>query len=46
MRKLQYETPSLRVALTENEIRTNDPFDSAELTDDGVWGEEVTENDN
>ena len=30
MRKLQYEAPELRIALTEKEIRTDDILDSAE----------------
>lgn len=45
MKKLQYEAPELRIALTEYEIRTADIYDSF---DDGlnIPGEEITENDN
>ena len=45
MKKLQYEAPELRIALTEYEIRTANMFESFENTDNMI-GEEITENDN
>ena len=35
MKKLTYETPELRIALTEDDIRANDIQDSAD------WGDNI-----
>ena len=46
MRKLQYEAPELRIALTEKDILTMDAIgNSAEFGTD-IGGEEITEKDN
>ncbi len=41
MNKLPYETPEFLLALTEDEIKTDDIGNSAELTDPGIEGPEV-----
>ena len=46
MRKLPYEAPELRIALTEYQIKANNPMDASGFENGGqLPGEEITESD-